>query len=53
MDALSKAIGKKDHPGRVRGIGGVNIGIEKIFGKASHKGLKDSNAVIEDLSTQL
>ena len=53
MDALSKAIGKKDHPGRVRGISGVNVGIEKVFGKASHKHLKDTNDVIEDLSTQI
>ena len=39
-DALTKALGKKDYDGYVKGIGrsGVGVGRRKAFGKVSRKG---------------
>ncbi|XP_021758847.1 uncharacterized protein LOC110723783 [Chenopodium quinoa] len=33
VDALCMALGKKDHSGRVYGLGGLNVGHRKAFGK--------------------
>ncbi|KMS98462.1 hypothetical protein BVRB_4g091570 [Beta vulgaris subsp. vulgaris] len=38
VDALCMALGKEDHNGRVYGVGGLNIGLRKAFGKPEGKG---------------
>uniref|UniRef100_A0A803LYE9 DUF8039 domain-containing protein n=1 Tax=Chenopodium quinoa TaxID=63459 RepID=A0A803LYE9_CHEQI len=37
VDALCMALGKKDHSGRVYGVGGLNVGYCKAFGKPDQK----------------
>lgn len=50
VDALTKALGKKDHRGFVKGLGrcGVGVGHTQAFGKADKRGSK-SGCSVEDL----
>lgn len=39
VDALCMALGKKDHSGRVYGVGGLNVGYPKAFHKPYGNGI--------------
>lgn len=54
-DALTKALGKKDYNGYVKGIGrsGVGVGRRKAFGKVSRKGSEPRDEEIQALKTTI
>lgn len=53
-DALNMALGEKpDHPGRVRGVGGINVGIRKVYGDSGPKARKTTTADRESIKKEL
>ncbi|KAL6577183.1 hypothetical protein OROMI_011459 [Orobanche minor] len=52
-DILAEAIGRRGHPGRVRGIG-FGVGIRDYFGRSSHRSASSINeSVLEELMKKI
>ncbi|KAL6565020.1 hypothetical protein OROMI_016470 [Orobanche minor] len=51
-DILAEAIGRPEHPGRVRGIG-FGVGIRDYFGRSSRRSASINDSVLEELTKKI
>ncbi|KAL6564961.1 hypothetical protein OROMI_016411 [Orobanche minor] len=51
-DILAEAIGRPEHPGRVRGIG-FGVGIRDYFGRSSRRSASINESILEELTKKI